>query len=130
VVNKNGVRLFWDSKTDDPAYKLTTDWGAVDGYHAPGRNPGSVFPSAKPAAWTLDAVESPRNSGWFLCALAARRALTFLEQQPDIDPNRLGVYGHSTGIIHRDLKPSNILVTLARAQLHLAIGRATRPPPL
>ena len=23
--------------TDDPAYKLTTDWGAVDGYHAPSR---------------------------------------------------------------------------------------------
>jgi len=75
------LKLFWDGNTDDPAYRLTTDWGAVDGYHAPGRNPGNVFPSAKPAAWTLDDVESPRNSGWFLCALAARRALTFLEHQ-------------------------------------------------
>lgn len=91
------VQLFWEGKTDDPGYRLTTDWGAVDGYHAPGRNPGNVFPSAKPAAWTLDAVESPRNSGWFLCALAARRALTFLEQQPEVDPRRLGVYGHSMG---------------------------------
>ena len=91
------VQLFWDGKTADPAYKLTTDWGAVDGYHAPGRNPGNVFPSAKPAAWTLDAVESPRNSGWFLGAVAARRALTFLEQQPEVDPDRLGVYGHSMG---------------------------------
>jgi len=97
VVNKEGVQLFWDGKTDDPKYKLTTDWGAVDGYHAPGRNPGNVFPSAKSAAWTLDEVESPRNSGWFLCALAARRALTFLEQQPQVDPKRLGVYGHSMG---------------------------------
>lgn len=91
------VKLFWDGKTDDPAYKITTDWGAVDGYHAPGRNPRNQFPSAKPAAWTLDAVESPRNSGWFLCALAARRALTFLEQQPEVDPIKLGVYGHSMG---------------------------------
>ncbi len=91
------VKLFWDGKTKDPKYKLTTDWGAVDGYHAPGRNPGNVFPSAKPAAWTLDEVESPRNSGWFLCALAARRALTFLERQPQVDPDRLGVYGHSMG---------------------------------
>jgi hypothetical protein len=91
------VKLFWDGKTDDPAYRLTTDWGAVDGYHAPGRNPGNVFPSAKSAEWTLDDVESPRNSGWFLCALAARRALTFLEQQPEVDPDRLGVYGHSMG---------------------------------
>ena len=91
------VKLFWDGATDDPNYRLTTDWGAVDGYHAPGRNQGNVFPSAKPAAWTLDPIESPRNSGWFLCALAARRALTFLEQQPEVDASRLGVYGHSMG---------------------------------
>lgn len=96
-VNPDVVKLFWDDKTDDPAYRLTTDWGAVDGYHAPGRNPKNVFPSANPAAWTLDSVESPRNSGWFLCAIAARRALTFLEQQPEVDPDRLGVYGHSMG---------------------------------
>ena len=91
------VKLFWAGKTEDSKYKLTTDWGAVDGYHAPGRNPGNVFPSARPAAWTLDEVESPRNSGWFLCALAARRALTFLQKQPNVDPDRLGVYGHSMG---------------------------------
>jgi len=29
--------------------------------------------------------------------LAARRGLTFLEQQPEVDPARLGVYGHSMG---------------------------------
>lgn len=91
------VKLFWDGKTDDPNYRPTTDWGAVDGYHAPGRNPGNQFPSAKAEPWTLDPVESPRNSGWFLCAVAARRALTFLEQQPEVDADRLGVYGHSMG---------------------------------
>lgn len=91
------VKLFWEGKTDDPNYKVTTDWGALDGYHAPGKHPGNVFPSAMPAAWTLDEVESPRNSGWFLAAIAARRALTFLEAQPMVDPDRLGVYGHSMG---------------------------------
>ncbi len=96
-VTPKEVKLFWDAKTDDPAHRLTTDWGAVDGYHAPGRNPGNAFPSAKPAEWTLDSVESPRNSGWFLCAIAARRALTFLEQQSEVDPEKLGVYGHSMG---------------------------------
>ncbi len=96
-VGPDEVKLFWDAMTEDPNYKRTTDWGAVDGYHAPGRNPGNQFPSAKPAEWTLDEVESPRNSGWYLCALAARRALTFLEQQPEVDPERLGVYGHSMG---------------------------------
>ena len=52
------VKLFWDAEVDNPRYRLTTDWGKVDGYHAPGRNPGNHFPSAKPAAWTLDDVES------------------------------------------------------------------------
>ncbi len=91
------VKLFWDGKTDHPGYRLTTDWGALDGYHAPARNSGNSFPSAQPATWTLDAIESPRNSGWFLCALAARRALTFLEQQSEVDAQKLGVYGHSMG---------------------------------
>ena len=91
------VKLFWDAKTEAPNWRLTTDWGLLDGYHAPGRNAGNHFPSLKPAPWTLDEVESPRNSGWFLGAMAARRALTFLEQQTEVDAERLGVYGHSMG---------------------------------
>lgn len=96
-VNPDVVQLFWEGKTDDPRYRLTTDWGALDGYHAPARNRGNQFPGIRPAPWTFDSVESPRNSGWFLCALASRRALTFLEQQPEVDKTRLGVYGHSMG---------------------------------
>ncbi len=97
AVNPDGVALFWAGQTNDPAYRVTTDWGALDGYHAPCRNPQSNFIGVQPAAWTLDAVESPRNSPWFLCALGARRALTFLERQPEVDKERLGVYGHSMG---------------------------------
>jgi len=96
-VNSDIVKLFWGGKTDDPGYKLTTDWGALDAYHAPCRNPKNGFAYVKPASWTLDTVESPRNNAWFLCTLGARRALTFLEQQPEVDANRLGVYGHSMG---------------------------------
>lgn len=91
------VKLFWDGKTNDPAYKLTTDWGALDAYHAPCRNPKNGFVNMAPASWTLDTVESPRNNSWFLCALGARRALTFLQHQTEVDPDKLGVYGHSMG---------------------------------
>ena len=97
AVNPDGVKLFWEGKTSDPMYKLTTDWGPLDAYHAPCRNPGNAFASVSPAAWTLDPVESPRNNPWFLCALGARRGLTFLQQQPEVDGERLGVYGHSMG---------------------------------
>jgi acetyl esterase/lipase len=97
TVNPAGVALFWTGKTADPAYRLTTDWGALDAYHAPCRHEKNNFQTLAPAGWTLDAVESPRNNPWFLCTLGARRALTFLEAQPEVDPERLGVYGHSMG---------------------------------
>jgi pimeloyl-ACP methyl ester carboxylesterase len=71
-----------------------TDWGAVD---ATQHTHDDHFHSAQPDSKTLDSVVSPRNNNWFLITLAARRALTFLEQQPEVDGNRLGVYGHSMG---------------------------------
>lgn len=97
MVRPDEVKLFWDGKTDDPKYKLTTDWGALDAYHAPSRNGKDAFPSIPVADWTLDPVESPRNNSWFLAALGARRGLTFLERQPEVDGSKLGVYGHSMG---------------------------------
>ena len=97
TVRPDGVKLFWDGKTDDPKYKLITDWGALDAYHAPSRNGKDAFPSIPVADWTLDPVESPRNNSWFLAALGARRGLTFLERQQEVDGSKLGVYGHSMG---------------------------------
>ena len=75
-----------------------TDWGKLDATHPPQRNKANHFAGAlTPDAYTLDAIESPRNSNWFLVLIAARRAITFLEQQPEVDAGRLGVYGHSMG---------------------------------
>ena len=75
-----------------------TDWGKLDATHPPQRNAVNHFVgSLAPDAYTIDAVESPRNSNWFVVLMAARRALTFMEQQPQVDPARLGVYGHSMG---------------------------------
>ena len=97
TVGPNEVKLFWEGKTNDPNYRLTTDWGALDAYHAPSRHDKEAFVVIPACPWSLDAVESPRNNSWFLCSLGARRALTFLEQQPEVVASRLGVYGHSMG---------------------------------
>jgi len=70
-----------------------TDWGALDATQKHNAHYGTMKPDAK----TLDAVESPRNNNWFFLVLAARRGLTFLEQQPEVDAKRLGVCGHSMG---------------------------------
>ena len=96
-VSPHEVKLFWEGKVKDPKYKFTTDWGALDAYHAPSRYGKDAFPSIPVGEWTIDAVESPRNNSWFLVALAARRGLTFLERQPQVDGEKLGVYGHSMG---------------------------------
>ena len=75
-----------------------TDWGKLDATHPPQRNTVNHFVGAlAPDEYTLDAVESPRNSNWFLVLMAARRAITFLEQQPQVDATRIGAYGHSMG---------------------------------
>jgi hypothetical protein len=75
-----------------------TDWGRLDATHPPQRNKANHFAGPlMPDAFTLDAVESPRNSNWFLVLLAARRAITFLERQPEVDAARIGVHGHSMG---------------------------------
>ena len=96
-VTPKEVTLFWERTTSDPSYRLTEDWGLLDAYHAPSRNPKNAFASISPAAWTLDGVASPRNHPWFLCNVGARRALTFLEEQVEVDAARLGGYGYSMG---------------------------------
>ncbi len=75
-----------------------TDWGKLDATHPPQRNKANHFAGAlTPDEFTLDPVESPRNSNWFLVLMAARRAITFLEQQPEVDATRIGAHGHSMG---------------------------------
>ncbi len=84
-----GGRAMEESLDGEP----NTDWGAVDPtqQNVPGYfnlMPGDKYP---------DPDESPRNNNWYLLTIGARRGLTFLEQQVEVDPGRLGVYGHSMG---------------------------------
>ena len=90
-----GLSINWGGNDMDRMEKgdPNTDWGAVDAT----QKHNDHYAGGKPDAKTLDAVESPRNNNWFLLVLAARRGLTCLEQQPEVDPERLGVTGHSMG---------------------------------
>jgi dienelactone hydrolase len=91
-IDNEAKQLFWDGKKDHPKYRPTTDWGDLGAYFFPRR-----FQDQKILVHKLDPVESPRNSNWFVWTIAARRAITFLEQQPEVDEDRIGVYGHSMG---------------------------------
>jgi hypothetical protein len=74
----------------DPA----TDWGRLDPTQLNVAGYASVLPG--PQQWLTDR-EDPRNNNWYILTLGCQRALTFLEQQPEVDPERLGVHGYSMG---------------------------------
>jgi len=91
-IDNKAKQLFWEGKKDDPNYRPTTDWGDLAGFFFPRR-----YRNQKAPEHQLDPVDSPRNSPWFLWMIGARRAITFLEQQPEVDGEKIGVYGHSMG---------------------------------
>lgn len=78
-----------------------TDWGKVDPTQGPNFYKKALREHFKsdfqPDEYSIDPIESPRNSNWFLLSLAGRRALTFLEKQPEVDPEKLGFTGFSMG---------------------------------
>lgn len=92
-----GGNPLYDAEYHELWESAVTDWGRVDATHPPRRDPLNHFAQLTPNEFTLDDVESPRNSAWVLVVTGARRGLTFLEQQPEVDAARLGVYGHSMG---------------------------------
>ena len=68
-----------------------TEWGALAGAMQPrvvGFNVGKG---------TMDAVPSPRNYWLFPRQIAGRRIISFLMQQSQVNPEKIGVRGHSTG---------------------------------
>jgi len=71
-----------------------TDWGAVDPTQQNMPGYSSMLPGPKQF---YEDREHPKNNNWYLLTLGCRRCLTFLEQQPDVDPQGLGVYGNSMG---------------------------------
>jgi hypothetical protein len=78
------------AQPDDP----NTDWGAVD----PSQLNWAGFFSLLPGPNQLfEDREHPKNNNWYLLTLGCRRGLTFLEEQPEVDAHRLGVYGFSMG---------------------------------
>lgn len=74
---------------DDP----NTDWAGVAAGFLDPKHHNDV----SPGKGTLYDVPHPWNSSWLLYSAAARRAITFLEKQPEADGSRIGLTGHSMG---------------------------------
>jgi dienelactone hydrolase len=95
------VDINWLGRPMEPGIDVNTDWGKVDPTQGPRFYSKALRKGWKrnlqPDEYSLDPVPSPRNANWFLLTVAARRAITFLEQQPEVDPDRIGFAGFSMG---------------------------------
>ncbi len=95
------VDINWGGREIVEGIKPNTDWGRVDPSQGPQFYPKALRKNTKsnfsPDEHTLDSVVSPRNGNWFLLTYAGRRAITFLEQQPEVDPQKIGFTGYSMG---------------------------------
>ena len=95
------IDINWLGRPMEKDIDVHTDWGKVDPTQGPRFYAKALRKGWKrnlqPDAYSIDPIASPRNSNWFLLAVAARRAITFLEQQPEVDPERLGFAGFSMG---------------------------------
>ncbi len=95
------VDINWLGRPLEEDIDVNTDWGKVDPTQGPRFYSKALRKGWKrnlqPDEHSIDLVPSPRNANWFLLTVAARRAITFLERQPEVDPDRIGFSGYSMG---------------------------------
>lgn len=84
-----GGREMEGAQPGDP----NTEWGSVD----PTQQNVTGYFNLMPGEKFLVDHPSPLNNNWYLLTLGCRRGITFLEQQPEVDASRIGIFGHSMG---------------------------------
>ena len=95
------ISINWGGRVLEQADTPNTDWdGLAAGFIRPGVTKADELDhhnTVKGGKNTLFKEAHLLNSSWNLIALSARRALTFLEERPEVDKTKLGVEGHSMG---------------------------------
>lgn len=87
------VAVNWGEHVIGEEADPNTDWAGIPaGFHDPKHHN-----DVTPGEGTIHAEPHPWNSSWLLYSAAARRAITFLEEQPEADGDRVGLTGHSMG---------------------------------
>ena len=91
----------WLGRPMEEGIELNTDWGKVDPTQGPRFYAKALRKGWKrnlqPDDYSIDPIVSPRNANWFLLTIAARRAITFLERQPEVAADKIGFSGYSMG---------------------------------
>jgi len=79
---------------------ISIDWGGYPLEHNPAEgntNWGPLQAEQKNKTVTYRVIPNTRGNAWFHWAIACRRAITFLELQPQVDKSRIGIFGVSMG---------------------------------
>ncbi len=87
------VAVNWGEHVIDEPSDPNTDWGGIPAGFFDPKHHNDVTPTKG----TIHKVPHPWNSSWLLYSAAARRAITFLEEQPEADGSNVGLTGHSMG---------------------------------
>ena len=95
------VSINWGGKVLEKADTANTDWdGLAAGFIRPGVTKADQLDHHNTVRHDLNTLfkePHPLNSSWNLISICVRRALTLLEQTEGVDPEKLGVEGHSMG---------------------------------
>lgn len=90
------ISINWGGKVLENEETPNTDWdGLAAGFI--GDKDQTHHNDHMPGPHTLFAEPHPFNSSWVLIQLAARRTITFLEQHPRVNADKIGLTGHSMG---------------------------------
>lgn len=95
------IDINWGGREIVEGITENTDWGEIDPTQGPrfykNAKRKNFKSNVEPDEFTIDSIPSPRNGNWFLLSYVGRRAITFLEKQPEVDPARIGFTGYSMG---------------------------------
>jgi len=89
-----GGRLMQHQEEGQPGEgTVGTKWAPLDAT----QKHNGWYARTEPDHLTYDDFDSPRNNNWFLINLANKRGITLLQQLDFVDPEKIGVHGHSMG---------------------------------
>ncbi|HIF00092.1 MAG: dienelactone hydrolase family protein [Fuerstiella sp.] len=87
------VTVNWGEHVIGEPDDVNTDWAGIPAGFLEPKHHNDLTPTEN----TVHDVPHPWNSSWLLYSAAARRAITFLERQPQANAAKIGLTGHSMG---------------------------------
>ncbi len=87
------VTVNWGEHVIGEPDDVNTDWAGIPAGFLEPKHHNDLTPTEN----TVHDVPHPWNSSWLLYSAAARRAITFLERQPEANAAKIGLTGHSMG---------------------------------